>query len=316
MTAPGDVTGAVEQTGPWLTDFLAGVIEPALTLATAVGLVWTVFVGTRRVWRRTWGSRRELRKKIDLLGIGLSEDYIEGLFGEPLLRVERDGKDVLTYLPKHAWVSISFGKERSVTAFSVTTVDPKFNYSTWLHTFGIIDIRLGISTFADAVTNYGMNGDLLMFGAHSFEAKQSVYLANPGAYLTVIFINTWTGVESRRNRAIGPEPTARPGDRLAWARWPNPGVWASGVFRGQAAHDEVGGKPDDDQAWLTGFRKGLVITGFTVTKSVNDDPSTQDQLVRTMRPADRQYRSLSQQFTHWRSRRRRATEQMPEGTPS
>lgn len=147
MTAPAPAPDPViDQNGPWLTDFLSGVIEPTLTLAAAIGLVWSVFVTGHAVWRRTWGSRRDLRKRIDNLGIGLAEDYLEELFGKPLLREKSGASDVLTFLPPHAWVScwartVQSAPSRSRPSIRSSTTPPS-NTPTGIWTSGWVSRHL------------------------------------------------------------------------------------------------------------------------------------------------------------------------------
>ena len=297
---------AVEQTQSSLAEFLSGVIEPALTLAAAIGLVWGIYGGVRAFWRRTWGSRRDLTRRIDKLGIGLSGDYVEELFGKPLLRSAGDDGETRTFLPRHAWVSVSLQGDGSVAAFSVTTVDPRFNYSTAKQTFGLIPIRVGRSTFEEAMTiARGSAGEELIIGAHRCDYRQRHYLANLGAYLSVIFLNTETGRESnrRRHRAHRDNPVQLSPSGLP-STWPKPGFWATGRFRGSdpEAAGIDGGADGDDRTWLTAWREDTVITGFTVT-SDNTSPETHHLWVRRIHPGDRYYQSLGAKMRGWWWRR-------------
>lgn len=294
----------VERPGPWLADFLAGVIEPALTLAAAIGLVWSVYVGTRAIYRRTLGSRRDLTKRIDKLGVGLSQDAVEDLFGKPLLRKKNeDGSEVLTYLPKHAWVSVLLGDDGAISAFSVTTVDERFHYSTRHHTFGQMDVRLGASNFADAQEFLRSHGANLGISPHRRDYRQIHYLANPGCYLSVVVMNSDTGIESRRHQR-------REAKRLASNGGTEPLVgrmparnWITGEFRTDL-QDATGvpGAPDDDHSWLDELNDITVITGFTITPSHTLNPETDYQWARRIHPEDRYFKGLRTQFKQWRDR--------------
>ena len=72
--------------------------------------------------------------------------------------------------------------------------------------------------------------------------------------------------------------------------------------------EKLDGGPGDDRTWLIPFRESWVITGFTITWSVDNDPDTHEQWVRRIHPGDRYPKTVRQRFGKWRQHRKFARE--------
>jgi hypothetical protein len=152
----------------------------AVTIALAVVAAWK---GATTLYRRTLGSRRGLRRKLNRLALGVTNQYVETLFGAPTFqRNLPPGADYVerTYRTPHAWLTLWFSREEAVQLMSITITDPHFRFKTVGVTFDNLKVTLGRSSFSDV--RAASTGKRLEIGARTYEYAESYYFGNPGNY--------------------------------------------------------------------------------------------------------------------------------------
>lgn len=146
-------------------------------------------------WKRTFGARHDLTRRLNMLACGADRKFIDLLLGQAVFSTpdETDAHLLrLTYRFQWCWVTVVLRRD-SVLAFSVTTTSRRFRYRTFVQTFGTIDVRLGKSLLVDVP---GQPESIHAFvGARRYGYQETHWGANPGGYQTFIFGNNALGVK-------------------------------------------------------------------------------------------------------------------------
>lgn len=147
-----------------------------VALAVLVGLV-------RALLRRTVFRRRELRRRVNRLAIGVNEAYVLDALGSPTYGSVVDGSGWLAWTLDYLNASVTLSSGR-VESFSVTLIDPLFRLDPEPLTFSALTGPLGAVTFAAAA---GVpSGQNFQLGARRLTYSESHYKGNPGGYLTYV----------------------------------------------------------------------------------------------------------------------------------
>ncbi len=190
-----------------LTARLGGVTfadEVQLAAAVVGGIVGgqAIWLLAQDRWRKTWGSRADLTRRIDHLAAGLPAAYVEKLFGIPILQQHdypsgnsHSGVTQNLYFLEHCWLEVFLSApDGQVVGFTVVVTDPKFRFDTSLLTFGTVKVQLGRSKFSEI----GSAGSIRWItGAHIEQWAEMYYGANPGGYQHFCFANNDLGVGQR-----------------------------------------------------------------------------------------------------------------------
>ncbi|MFC9354092.1 ETEC_3214 domain-containing protein [Arthrobacter sp. NPDC057013] len=170
----------------------------------AVGLWATVFAGVaaavpfaaavRAWWARSGGSRRELKRRLAKMAIGVTDDHLRSLFGVPIMQSRsytiENGVHYM-FMTNHAWI-VALVDNGAVLSWSITVTDRKFKMKLRDLTFGLVDGTLGHSTFADAVER--PNGVYEEQGAATYAYAESAYFGRPSLYQTFVFMHNQEGI--------------------------------------------------------------------------------------------------------------------------
>jgi hypothetical protein len=139
----------------WVPGFLSSVdslLAIVLALAVIVGVITKL---PSRLWHRTRFHRRRAQAKIlDQLAIGRPLETVESALGQPHLisrayKREDEWIEERIYRLPGAWVTVQ-APNRVIEVYSITITDAKMYYDTGTATLGIVPVRLGRDTFADA----------------------------------------------------------------------------------------------------------------------------------------------------------------------
>lgn len=149
---------------------LIGAILAALIASRTIG------AGARNWYLKGWGSRKVWRKKLNLLAVGATEEYVENLLGTPVFR-NLEGPEIWQgneedrpkwvdhiFSTPHAWV-VTWRVKDQLESWSVTITDPRFWWDLEDVTFGKAKGKLGRSTFSELVDTPSSplaHGQLLM----------------------------------------------------------------------------------------------------------------------------------------------------------
>ncbi|MBT2521807.1 ETEC_3214 domain-containing protein [Arthrobacter sp. ISL-28] len=198
---------------------LIGAILAALIASRTIG------AGARNWYLKGWGSRKVWRKKLNLLAVGATEEYVENLLGTPVFR-NLEGPEIWQgneedtpkwvdhiFSTPHAWV-VTRRVNDQLESWSVTVTDPKFWWDLEDVTFGKAKGRLGRSTFSELVD--APSGKYESAGARTAVYAESAYYGNPGAYQTFIFMHNQEGTGTCRTSGKGDVRTgefSRPDDK-------------------------------------------------------------------------------------------------------
>jgi hypothetical protein len=140
------------------------------------------------VGRRTIGSRRDLARRLNQLGCGVTVNWIQDRFGTPAFirslpsRLPEQTMRELIYRERHAWMQVLLDPDNAVARFSITVTDPRFRFRTRVLTTDTLDVKLGHSTFASISTQVPAKGRSLRIGAHNREYAEAYWFGNPGNY--------------------------------------------------------------------------------------------------------------------------------------
>lgn len=172
-------------------------LTDVLSLAAAIVAIGGAAIGAYRwtvgVYRRTIGSRRDLTRRLNQLGTGVTVRWVEERFGTPVFarslaqpddggQAPSSGLRELIYRTRHAWLQIIADQDDAVARFSITVTDHRFRFSTAKLAGILLRVRLGRSHFAsigDLVEPQGRN---LRIGAHDHEYAEAYWFGNPGSY--------------------------------------------------------------------------------------------------------------------------------------
>ena len=153
------------------------------------------FAAALRSWfRRTWGSRWELKHRLAKMVVGVTNDHVRSLFGVPIMQHESPGlEDSIDYVFRtdHAWI-VARIRHGAVTAWSITVTDRKFKIDLQDLTFGLVHGKLGHSTFAEVVER--PTGKYEERGAATYAYAESTYFGRPSQYQTFVSMHNLEGV--------------------------------------------------------------------------------------------------------------------------
>jgi hypothetical protein len=164
---------AVEDTASFL-----GLIA-SLTGAIIAGAA--ILRGTALIWRSTYGSARDLQGRLSQLAIGVSDRFVEQLFGVPTFRHTNGDEDSRAiWVTRHCLMAAMFRKG-NIFAYSIVTRDPSFHYPLGEASLAQIRGRLG-STKLVQLTRYPPQRVHARTGASSFRYAEEHYFGRPGGY--------------------------------------------------------------------------------------------------------------------------------------
>jgi hypothetical protein len=152
--------------------------------ASIVAIAGAAYGATRwgtALYRRTLGSRSDLKERLNRLGCGVTLEYVEDLLGPPVFQRSIGSQDKFQcferiYFTRHAWVLVWYTEHIRVIAITVT--DRRFAFKTdWL-TFDRIQVALGRSRFSDLPQ--GCNGRRLRSAEHTKEYAESYSFCESG----------------------------------------------------------------------------------------------------------------------------------------
>jgi hypothetical protein len=179
--------------------------------ASLLGLFATVFaavaaavpfgVSTRNWWMRSFGSRRQLSKRLSKVAVGVTLDYVKSLFGTPLM--QKDAYNVAgavdyIFMTDHAWI-VARIRSGEVLAWSVTVTDKRFKVDLGNLTFGLVKGKRGRSRFSDVVEQ--PSGVVEEVGSVSYAYAERTYFGRPSAYQSFVFMHSMQGVGTFENGA-------------------------------------------------------------------------------------------------------------------
>lgn len=132
-------------------------------------------------WRATIGRRRDVRRRLNLLAIGLYRGLLVQTFGQPALAgPSAGGGEVLRFREPYCWVSVIM-QDDAVRAFSITITSRRFRYRLDSLTWGQMSGKLG----RDPLRSFGepsFGGQEWAIGARRVWYREMHYFGNPGMY--------------------------------------------------------------------------------------------------------------------------------------
>jgi hypothetical protein len=134
----------------------------------------------RRRWDQTIGRRHAQARILDELACTTSLAFIETKLGVPQFITHPYGGDreERIYRLPGAWVAVE-AKGGAVRLFSITITDPNMYYNVDGMTLGVVPLRLGKDTFAQARDS---GDEQLWIGARQAGYVRYYYAGNPGGY--------------------------------------------------------------------------------------------------------------------------------------
>jgi hypothetical protein len=195
------------------------------------------FVAAMQSWYKSGiGSRRDLKRRLTQMIVGVTSDHVRSLFGVPIMLQLAPGVEGPTdyvFMTNHAWI-VARIRDGAVEEWSVTVTDRKFKFDLRDLTRGLVEGTLGHSTFADVVKK--PNGVYEERGAATYSYTEGRYFGRPSAYQTFVFMYNQEGIG----------PFVESGQRIV----------ASGVFA------EGSNNPEGDVEQLEVTRQGTVVNTF------------------------------------------------------
>jgi hypothetical protein len=178
--------------------------------AAVAAALWGLWKLGRQVWDRTVGRRTAQAATLDQLACTVSRAYVENLLGAPRFIGRPDlHREARSYQLPGGWVVIEY-KDDAVNLLSITITDASMWYRTGGMTLGVIDLKLGHDTFAQA--NERFDGQEVWIGNKQAGYHQHYHFGGAG------------GVSSRLAPAT-PVPAARRSPRrpqISARRTPRP----------------------------------------------------------------------------------------------
>ena len=274
---------------------LADLIYLAAAIVAVGGGALGLYRGAMKIYRQTAGSRRDLARRLNQLGAGVTVRWVEERFGTPAFArafaPAGDGQVAglapmreLVYRSRHAWLQILANEHDAVVRFSVTITDPRFGFQVEHLTNGQLKVRLGRGSFAEIKAWGEPGGRNLRIGAHNREYAEAYWFGNPGNY-------QWY-VVSHNDAGTGAFRFSLERDGPAWVR--------EGVLKFGDPPVEV--RPFDPGAsYALKFKAGTIVNTLTVlgplqkTEVLTEPRGPDSNQVRVLVPGVRQ---------RWKIRRR------------
>ncbi|WP_139006432.1 ETEC_3214 domain-containing protein [Arthrobacter crystallopoietes] len=169
------------------------------TVFAAVAAAVPFGVAIRGWWSRTGGSRRELKRRLAKMAVGVTDEHLRSLFGVPIMqRTSYTVEFAINYVfrTNHAWI-VAQVESGAVLSWSITVTDPKFKVNLRDLTFRLVGGTLGHSTFAEVVEK--PNGMYEEQGAATYAYAESAYFGRPSLYQTFVFMHNQEGVGSYKS---------------------------------------------------------------------------------------------------------------------
>lgn len=188
--------------------------------ASVVAIVLILGMG-RGLYRKTIGSRRTERSKLDSLSCGNPLEYVENLFGPSrhrntsigLLRPQtehsspdRASVERRVYKTTYGWLTVHF-VDAAVVGYAFTLTHKRFRYDLTVQSFGQIRGVLGHRTFADFHPDKPQHGELFI-GASECDYTEFVEFGRPGQYQSYGLAASMSGWSNARPSFEGVSPTA------------------------------------------------------------------------------------------------------------
>lgn len=216
----------------------------ASTVTALVGSVAVASKWAAQRYRKTFGSRAELRDRLSRVCCGVVTPYVDSLFGAPAMHWRGpEDLDQRGYWTKHGWLStLTPSGQDMVWAFSFTVTDPKFTLATGSFTNALLDVALGRSRFSDAPRP---NAWRFFEGSHNSEYVECYDFGNMG-YYQVFFLGT-------SDAGVG-RLSLRP-------------LWEGGVATESGAHfgaEDIRSSEDRIPEQLAAFRRLTVPNTFVI----------------------------------------------------
>ena len=157
------------------------------------------FVAAMQGWiKRGIGSRRELKRRLTRMTVGVTSDYVRSLFGVPVMQRPAPGVDGATdyyFMTNHAWI-VARVRDGAVDSWSVTVTDFKFKMKISDLTRGLVEGVLGHSPFLDVVKK--PSGVMEEPGGVDYSYAESTYFGRPSGYQTFVFMYNMEGIGNYR----------------------------------------------------------------------------------------------------------------------
>ena len=242
-------------------------IGAGASAAAVGGALVALWQGARSIYWRTVGRRRALRGNLDKLSLGVTQTYIEELFGAAMFRrrAERVGDRECVYRCCDAWLTIWYDQEDAVTLYSITVTDRRLAFGTKWLTNDRLDIALGVSAFGDVTEEPKTRS--IYIGANFYRAGEGFYFGRPGRYLDYVLSCSNAGCGRISSHAANDQSLQD------WQEdWRRPEL-----------------VPPKNRAELAAFRAETIIDTLTVTKLdehhfADDVLQWVSQLAETTRP--------------------------------
>ncbi|MDQ0032247.1 ETEC_3214 domain-containing protein [Arthrobacter bambusae] len=145
-------------------------------------------------FKRTVGSRRELKRRLSKMVVGVTSDHVRSLFGVPIMQNKLHGIEDCTdyvFMSDHAWI-VTREQNGAVVAWSITVTDRRFAMDLRDLTFGLVSGKLGHSTFAEVVEQPA--GQYEERGAANYTYAERTYFGRPSAYQSFVFAYNNEGI--------------------------------------------------------------------------------------------------------------------------
>ncbi|MEV6241024.1 ETEC_3214 domain-containing protein [Lentzea sp. NPDC051838] len=183
--------------------------------ASVVAIV-LIFGMSRGLYRKTVGSRRAERSKLDSLSCGNPLEYVEDLFGPSRYRntsigLLRSPEGRVTverrvYKTTYGWLTVHF-VDAAVVGYAFTLTHKRFRYDLAVQSFGQISGALGHRTFADFHPGKPQHGELFK-GASECDYTEFVEFGRPGQYQAYGLSASMSGWSNARPSYEDVSPTA------------------------------------------------------------------------------------------------------------
>jgi hypothetical protein len=132
-------------------------------------------------YRRTLGSRRQLRGRLDSIACGVTTGYVDGLFGAPAFARDLPHDPMFReriYCTQSAWLSTWSTDDDAIHVLSVTVTDMRFAFPVTNLTIDQLTVTLGRSVFADV--SEPPAGQRLSLDGRRTEYAEYFYFGNAG----------------------------------------------------------------------------------------------------------------------------------------
>ena len=185
------------------------------SIAGAIVASAAVLRGIALLWRRTYGSGRDLQRRLSQLAIGVNDRFVEQLLGVPTFGQSSGDEDsTAIWVTRHCLVAAIFRK-RDIYAYSIAVRDPRFHYKLGDASLSQIRGKLG-RTRLDQLAKYSPQRVCSVLGASSFRYAEEHYFGRPGGYHYYVLAVGDTGANVVEPPRFQIEPNEVPVDEGGW----------------------------------------------------------------------------------------------------